>query len=467
MEMLGVLSYARLFPDMPEATDWARHAAGELDRCALAQLEPGGAQVEGCPSYHSGCMYWFCLARQFASDCGFPLAEEADRRIRNGIRHAVHATRPFGEDVPWGDSYPRQGFVTSAVWGCIAFGDWDPLMQTLGFTDRNAVRQACLESIWDLPDAGAFMARIDESGRSSCHSQGTVWPRTEWQKEVKQVSLRTGWTPEASGLFFACHSPVHYGNHGHMDPNGFEYSARGRVLLADPGCCAYFESETRRHVKSATAHNMLTLNFSEPFAYCSSFAYTPQKEGGLDWVQDEPLLLAAQGTHRNYEPAVHRRAVALVEDRFLLVLDEVTDLYWLSSVQLYYQLPFEQVDRMEDHGVVTTRGAGVNVQLVVSAGMACSTPPRWTEPEPVAGLDRGFTTVRLDDFGTSQETVRAYATLVVPRRAGEAALPLSRPEISGSPDGWHIRVRVADRLYTGEWRTDRLAICHGDKTLRK
>lgn len=455
MEMLGVLSYARLFPGMPEAADWARHAAGELGRCALAQLEADGAQSEGCPSYHNGCMYWFCLARQFASDCGHPLGEEADRRIRNGIRHAVYATRPFGEEVPWGDSYPGQGFVTSAVWAGISFDDWEPLAQALRFANREKIRRVCLESIWDIPDIQTVLARI---GDSSFPGAFAAWPRIEWQKEVKQVSLRTGWEPDALGLFFACHTPVHYGNHGHADPNGFEFSARGRVLLADPGCCAYFESETRRRVKSAACHNMLTLNFREPFDYCSSFAYTPQKEGGIDWVKDEPLLLAAQGRHRNYEPAVHRRAVALVDNRFLLVLDEVTDLYWLSSVQLYYQFPFEQVVRREQGGGVVSRGEGVNVLLVTSANLNVNIPPCRIGPDVAAGLKTGFTTVRFDDYGESHARVRCYATLAVSLGAEEEGVRIERPVIEGSPERWTFRMRVDGRVYGGEWGPGDLTI---------
>jgi hypothetical protein len=453
MEMLGVLSYARLFPEMPEAADWARHAAGELSRCALAQLEPAGAQSEGCPSYHNGCMYWFCLARQFAADCGHPLDEEADRRIRNGIRHAVYATRPFGEDVPWGDSHPAQGFVASALWAGISFDDWEPLAQTLRFTAREKVRQACLDSIWDIGDMERLLARI---ASPSFPASFGAWPRIEWQKEVKQVSLRTGWTPNALGVFFACHTPVHYGNHGHADPNGFEFSAQGRVLLADPGCCAYYESETRRRVKSAACHNTLTVNFREPFEYCSSFAYSPQKEGGIDWVKDEPLLLAAQGTHRNYEPAVHRRAVALVDDRFLLVLDELTDLYWLSSVQLNYQLPFEQVVRRQDGGGVASQGGAWNVFLVTSVNMSCRVPPQRFGPDPAAGFNHGFTTVRFDDWGASHQTHRGYATLIVPWKQSQPAPLLNDLRMDESDSGWRCSFQLSAKDYAFEWSASAL-----------
>ena len=453
MEMLGVLSYARLFPEMPEAGDWARHAAGELGRCALAQLEPSGAQSEGCPSYHNGCMYWFCLARQFAVDCGFSLGDEADRRIRNGIRHAIYATRPFGEEVPWGDSHPAQGFVTSALWAGISFDDWEPLAQSLRFTGQAKVRQVCLDSIWDIPSVHELLARIDSP---SFPASFAAWPRTEWQKEVKQVSLRTGWTPDALGLFFACHSPVHYGNHGHADPNGFDFTAYGKALVIDPGCYPYVESEERRHTKSAVSHNMLTVNWREPFDYCSSFAYMPQKEGNIDWVDDAPGLIAVQGVHRNYDPALHRRMLAIVDDAFLIVLDELVDVFGLSSVQVYYQINSSTVEADPGRRMIMTRDSDVNVGLFASPGLSLRLPPG--PPALAAGeVERqAMSRVRFDDLGESRQTHRGYATLIVPWKQSQPAPLLNDLRMDGSDSGWRCSFQLNARNYAFEWSASAL-----------
>ena len=448
MEMLGVLSWARLFPDMPDAREWGTFAASELGRCALSQLVEDGAQVEGCPSYHSGCMYWFCLARQYAADCGTPLCAEADARIRNGIRWAVQATRPFGEDVPWGDSHAQTGFLRSAFLGYVAFGDTEPLAMAARFVPPEALRKAVVGHLWDAPDPDGLVRMIEAPGFST---QCAPWPATAWQRGVNQVSLRAAWEPAAAGVFFACYTPVHYGNHAHIDPCGFEFSALGRTLLMDPGCAAYFANETRRRIKSATAHNMLTVNFREPFDYCSSFAYAPQKEGYIDWVSEGALHRAAQGRHTCFDPAMHRRAVVLVDGRLLVVLDDVTELYWLSSVQLYFQLPFATV-RKTERGFFTEE-AGVNLALATAGDAVFGEAPVRTEADAAVGIEHPFTTIRFDDWGTSQRTERMYATAALPVEAGRAAgnIHVGIPQMERCDDGIHVRVDADGQAYRIIW----------------
>jgi len=458
MEMLGVLSWARLFPAMPDAADWARHAAGELERCARAQLTEDGAQVEGCPSYHNGCMAWFCLARQFAADCGAPLSSEAESRIRRGIRWAVCAARPCGEEVPWGDSHPGRGFLGSALLGHLAFDDMEPLATAVRFAGAEAVRAACVNRVWDVSGIDRLLAAVADA---AFPARFPAWPRVVWQRGVKQVSLRTDWGADAASLFFACLTPVHYGNHGHIDPCGFDFTALGRPLLIDPGCAAYFAHETRRRIKSAAAHNTLTVNFREPFDYCSSFAFAPQKEGRIDWTLDQPGLLAAQASHACFEPALHRRAVAVIGDGILLVLDEVTDLFWLSSVQIYFQIPFATaVTRANGCGFHTAE-EGVNVAVAASEGLVFSEAPVRTEADASVGIERPFTTVRFDDWGASRLTKRRYATVVCPVAAGADAseADLGVPEISTETDDLTVRFRVGAVAYTARWTADTLLLC--------
>lgn len=66
MENLGLLSFACLFPEMKDSEVFQAHALNELDRCMEAQCTPCGGQIEGCPSYHNGCVFWFALRNVFS-----------------------------------------------------------------------------------------------------------------------------------------------------------------------------------------------------------------------------------------------------------------------------------------------------------------------------------------------------------------------------------------------------------------
>jgi len=76
MENLGLLRLACTFPEFQASRQWQTHALRELERCAMAQLTEDGGQIEGCPSYHNGCVYWFCFAWQIArAQHGLSLSE--------------------------------------------------------------------------------------------------------------------------------------------------------------------------------------------------------------------------------------------------------------------------------------------------------------------------------------------------------------------------------------------------------
>lgn len=453
MEMLGVLAYGCTFPELPDAPPWGRQAAAAIERCALAQLAMEGAQVEGCPGYHNGSIGWFCQARYYAAECGVPLSAAAEERIRRGFEYAIYATRPSGTDVPWGDSPAGCGFIHSATWALFAFDDPDPLRQAARVASAESLRQACADSLWNATDARRVETLLAFAGSD----RGPVpdkWPLLHWQHQIKQVSLRTAWQGDALGLFFAAYSPVHYGFHGHIDPCGFDFTAYGQPLLVDGGVCAYYESERRRRTKSATGHNMLTINFREPFDYCNSFAYGPQQEGGIDWVQSDGRLLAVQGWHRNYAPALHRRALALLDNRLLVVLDALTDLFWLSSVQLYYQFPFASVQPLAaGAGVVGGEADGVRVVVVPDPSMGTITPPYRLHPETDAPV---ITTVRFDE--TSQRTERVFATVVVPLRPGETLPVIQTGHCETTADGYTFVFTVDSVSFRLLWAADRVSV---------
>lgn len=105
MENLGLLSFSCLFPEMKGSADFKAHAMKEPDRCMAAQCTPCGGQIEGCASYHNGCIFWFAMRNVFSRKFGLPLSEAYTERLRAMFTHSVHATRACGGNFPWGDSH--------------------------------------------------------------------------------------------------------------------------------------------------------------------------------------------------------------------------------------------------------------------------------------------------------------------------------------------------------------------------
>lgn len=77
-------------------------------------------------------------------------------------------------------------------------------------------------------------------------------------------------------------------------------------------------------------------------------------------------LLAAEAVHHNYEPAIHRRMVALVGGAFLLVLDQVRAIGPERTVQIFYHLDASDVTWDADRRMAITANPDVNVAIFAS-----------------------------------------------------------------------------------------------------
>ena len=72
--------------------------------------------------------------------------------------------------------------------------------------------------------------------------------------------------------------------------------------------------------------------------------------------------------HKNYEPAETTRILALIDQQFVIVIDQVTGLVSGDSVQIHYHLDRTQVSQTS-HGWITKKEGHPNIELAVSPSM--------------------------------------------------------------------------------------------------
>lgn len=405
MENLGLLSLACLFPQFRKAEQWRTFAMHELERCAAAQLMPSGGQIEGCPSYHNYCMYWFLLAPLIARENGLAFSPQYLDRMHRSLEYSVHAFRPSGTIVPWGDSDADLSVVHAAVYACLAMDDPRYLQAVAGILGLPSVLDRCLDFAWQIGDFDALADKLRQPSRP--------WPNIAWFTDLKQVAMRTGWDRHALSVFFACRTPVNNA-HAHIDPMSFDFCGLGQTLIVDPGRFTYREDADRRKYKSPEWHSMLTIDRKSPFEYISTWAFGPQKEGKITNVYQGRGLLAADAVQLNYEPAVHRRLVAIVDGSFLLVLDRVTDLSPASSVQIYYHLNSTDAVWNGDARTAVARISEVGLLVAVTPNLQGEL--REGSISEAIDVARPSTRLCLED-SASGESDRGYAAVLVPYRA--------------------------------------------------
>ena len=335
MENNGLLYLSCMFPEFQDAELWKKHAIHEMERSIDAQVTEGGGQIEGCASYHNGCTYWFALPVLLSDRYGFSVSGHYRERLKKMLEYSVHATRPCGGNSSWGDSHTYSGTLSMGAFSYyLAFKDSSYMKNTLYYYSKEDLMKQVAELIWEVPDLRDLAEQLEGLEEKKCQPEEN---NVNWQKGLKQVFLRTDWSKEALYVMFACRTPVQ-NLHAHMDPAGFEVSAYGRVLLGDPAIYYYKNDENRRNLKSIHWHNCLTLNHRDPWEYIASWAYGEQKQGDILNVAQNERIIYAVAQHSNYAPALHRRAVAIVDKRYLAVMDILEDVTEDTSVQINFHM---------------------------------------------------------------------------------------------------------------------------------
>lgn len=335
MENNGLLYLSCMFPEFKDSEMWKQHAMHELERSIFAQVTSGGGQIEGCPSYHNGCIYWFVLPILLSKKYHFTVSDSYLKRLKSMVEYSAHATRPSGGNCPWGDSNTITGtFSWGAFCHYLAFGDSSYITQARTYYSYEELEKAASKYIWETDDLCALRRVLDHIKESSALP---VLPAVSWQKDLKQVFMRTDWSTNALSVMFACRTPIQNA-HAHMDPAGFDFTAYGRPLLADPAIFCYRDDEDRKKFKSIHWHNCLTLNHQDPWKYISSWSYGPQQPGDILSVRSTDRLIYGVAEHLSYSPAIHKRIVSLVDKRFLLILDLLDGVVPDSSVQINFHI---------------------------------------------------------------------------------------------------------------------------------
>lgn len=405
MECLGILTTALYFPELKEAEEWKAFAIDGIEKCSEAQLTEDGGQIEGCPSYHNGCMFWFGLAVVLAKRFDFQYSDLYMERFRKNLDYSIYSLRPTGKCVPVGDSHANHLAVMGGVYGYFALEDMTWLGLATNLIDMDNVMQEASKHVWRALDVQRFIEDLNSMQEQQfvCDKQLTFWNRT-----LDQAIIRSGWDSKALSFLFTCRSPIQNG-HAHIDLMSFDFTALGKNIVCDPGIFCYRDDEERKQFKSSNFHSTLLIDERDHFEYLGSFAFGPQKHGEIYNVEDREFYQLASAYHMNYEPIVHHRHIALVDEQFVVIADRVEGLEG-QSVQRYIHLDYTNVSESLN-GVVGISDIA-NVAIYTNElGKVDFLPGRLSDINDIA---RPSTRVRFQDRYSG---MRSFLTILIPYQA--------------------------------------------------
>lgn len=426
MECLGILTTALYFPELKEADEWRTFAVDGIERCGTAQMTEDGGQIEGCPSYHNGCMFWFGMAMILAKRFGFQFSVEFETLYRRNLDYSIYSLRPTGKCIPAGDSHANHLASMAGIYGYLALDDLSWLELASGLIDFEQIQKEADKHAWRAPDMKKFYESIDtlKDHHVICNMK-TVFGNLK----LGQAIIRSDWSRGALSLFMTCRSPIQNA-HAHIDLLSFEFTALGKNMICDPGIFCYRDDEDRREFKSTAYHSTIVMDDKNQFEYLSSFQFGPQKEGRMINVEERGFYSIASGYHCNYEPVIHQRHMALVDQKFAIVADRLTGLE-KNQVKRYFHMDYTDVEIQKD--VVLAKDKKANLAIYTSVPQHASLlPGRLSDINDIARLS-----TRLVYEGVySGEQI--FVTILIPYQ-GEMKEEAEVKEISGHLGEYEIR----------------------------
>ncbi len=414
-EMLGLLLVACVFPDFKESNAWREFAIHELKRCAKAQFTEDGAQVEGSPNYHNGCLSMFFSFVEVARIFGFELPDEIFNICRKATDYLLASICPDGIITPIGDTgYNKVAEnIIRRYYTC--FGELGPCAKLFAI-HHNLDPDIVPEEVQAAARKYAFSAPGEDNR----------------QRQIDQYFARTGWTDKAAHFSFLCHSPV-FNGHSHIDPMSITLHLKGDPVIVDPSYFTYRECEERKLFKSPEYHSCLTFDNKHPYEYTGRWSFGPQKEGKIRNFYSFGNVFAADASHHGYDPDYHKRLCALIGDDIFIVADDVINIT-KTDVRIYFHMDDPEV---KAQGSVAS---SERIRVLLPEGVSAEIEPA----RKALCSDITLPTSRIILTDKSHQS-RQYLTIFTKRD------DISSPKIERTSEGLKISYKQADEEKAYLW----------------
>jgi uncharacterized heparinase superfamily protein len=158
--------------------------------------------------------------------------------------------------------------------------------------------------------------------------------------------------------------------HAHADLLSFEVSIDGRRVIVDSGVADYEAGPWRDFWRSTRAHNTVVVDGTEQSECWGSFRVARRARPVRVVQQRDSDAAALSASHTGYlrlrPPVEHRRTIALVRDRFWIVVDELLGSgrhSWTSCLHFH---PDVRVDLHSSQAIAAVAESGLSIRWTES-----------------------------------------------------------------------------------------------------
>jgi hypothetical protein len=315
-ELVGLVVLSALTPELPQAGEWLHDALEGVAREAERQVLPDGIGAEQAFAYHVYVVDLLLVAVAAVEATGRPAPDAVMRAVRRSGDSLWAQIASDEEPLTYGDSD-------------------DAVAVRLGSSELRDARSvaATIAARLDHPKARAVAAGYDGTawwmfgpeGRTRFDSTPeAAAPRSDYLPAGGLVVLRRGETRVTMDV-----GPLGYlsiAAHGHADALALTVSAGGQTLVVDPGVGSYWRSsEVRDAFRGTPFHATLDVDDTDQSEPGGPFLWIEHAK--VDHVQVDLERGFVEGEHDGYlrlsDPVRHRRAIALLREDALVVIDQI------------------------------------------------------------------------------------------------------------------------------------------------
>ena len=418
MENLGLYSMAAMFPQLDPDKTYLDHASKQLKRSIEVQCTAEGGQIEGCPSYHNGSVYWFSLKNNIEERYSIEIDPEYTKKLDNMFNHSLHASRCMGGNIPWGDSHttPVETCSVAAIGLYLATGKIKPLQNALYMASKEILDNDLAESIFRVIDPKRLEKDYLDVLRAPLKPN---LPLVHYASSLDQVFIRTGWEKDDMTFMTACRTPVK-NMHAHIDPCSFDLSAYNDVLIADPGVYTYKAGEERYRFKSTMFHSCVSINAKDAWEYKGPWKYGEQRKGNVLSVTKDEEIIKIVEKHENYLPIILTRVFYIIGPN-IIILDIAENMRKNDKAYISFHLDSKKLEILDSSHVSTRKESNAELDMAFS-----SSAPFLIECAKISDRNdtwRDSTILRLVREGTNSTLM--HASFLAPRKKNEKRKSIS------------------------------------------
>ena len=340
-EASALYAIALCLPEFAASTAWKRAARAVLEERLPEQFYEDGGTREQSTFYHHATLGFYLLsallARQNEEDFPSPVWGAIER----GLEFSMHMTLPDGRtpEIGGADDGKPIRLEHLPLW------DFRPYLaigaSLLERPDFKATAGRFYEdALWLLGPAG--LAAFESLPATPPAATTVLMPKSGY------FVARSGWSDRADYVCFDAGEQadgmrtdaVPNSMHGHADCLSIIVSLEGRRVLVDSGLFAYnCGGPWEAHFRETAAHNTARIDGRDQALHLGKMAWSHSYRATIDGSRAAPdqwVVASHDGYARGSAGVVHRRAVWLRPDHYVIVRDEFVG-HGAHAIEVNYQ----------------------------------------------------------------------------------------------------------------------------------